>query len=460
MKTVSNIFIEPYNRYYRHNHYFHQHHSFLCSMVLVDVLSNWLSKEQPIRLIPICDLIPESNDPRSYDAIRTNAALEHKLLNEQLSVLTEEMHFLQDRAFIDQTWNKLWANGLLESVSYCFLRCLDENNRLVEHYGKAVKIKESVKENLINAIEDGNITITPTQYKDEIIKGINIESRWLIAYPKHLGITAPIAEVYNNLYSYTNLGTNINSLGEHRTSYSNLFVRACMIEYFKQKHSVYSSDIIIGTIGDVIAQLFSHALFSELYGKSISRVHTYIYIPRDIDDKSFGYYLGKERTEYILGKEWSLGYDADLMRFAITSSSTPYNTQQIGFKAYTSGELPQLKMRNALKLIQSWKVNNEMEQPVENVVEHEIIEKKLLDLKKNLDCEYSQFRLDLVTRNIASFIRHDFSRIYLQTVKPKEFEVKLIDEQTYNQATCMFKECLELIAPIMPNLYKELSNKI
>ena len=126
------------------------------------------------------------------------------------------------------------------------------------------------------------------------------------------------------------------------------------------------------------------------------------------------------------------------------------------YDAYYEGNRLQRKVKNAFTLIQSWKINDELYQEAYKMESYQSIEQELLELKNRVNNYYSRFRLDLVAMAIKNFIRQRFCNKYLQSVKPKGADNKSVDKKTYNQAVYMFKECIEFLAPIMPNLYKQL----
>lgn len=437
MNNRTNIYIEPYGRGL----------SYLCSGIIVDIFARWLSKDAPMQIVPMGNFIEEITKS-SVKVSEDNMYRQQKLLKEFLNVETADIFPFKNYTFIDTCYDLLKSKDLLASIKCRFFQGCDNDGNPVEHYGNAFRIKfEPILSVIEDAINSDVITVTPHIYKKQLVYYLKNELLWIVASPKENGTLIKEGEIYAGLYAYWHqAGTDTMHkimLPEYRTAYCQFFIRICMIEYART-HTATPSNIVVGNFRDVTAHIVSVSLFSYLEGTPLPQIKIYIHNPEDFN---LSFYKMKESISE---------YNSDSSRFAIIYNLTPRSRMFWDYDAYYEGNRLQRKVKNAFTLIQSWKINDELYQEAYKMESYQSIEQELLELKNRVNNYYSRFRLDLVAMAIKNFIRQRFCNKYLQSVKPKGADNKSVDKKTYNQAVYMFKECIELLAPIMPNLYKQL----
>lgn len=441
MNNKTNIYIEPYGRGL----------SYLCSGIIVDIFARWLSKDAPIQIVPMGNLIEDTT--KSDAKVSEDKMLrQQKLLKEFLNVKAKDIFPFQSYSYIDTCYEQLKSKDLLTSINCLFFQGCDNDGNPVEHYGNAFRIKfEPILAVIEEAIDSDVITVTPHIYKKQLVNYLKNELLWIVASPKGNGTIIKDGEVYAGLYAYWHqAGTDTMRkimLPEYRTAYCLFFIKICMIEYART-HIATPSNIVVGDFRDVTTHIVSAALFSYIKGLPLPQMKIYIH-----NSEKFN------RSFYKM-KESISEHDSDSSRFAIIYNLTPRSRIFWDYDAYYEGGRLQRKIKNAFTLIQSWNINDEHHQEAYKMESYQSIELELLELKNRVNDYYSRFRLDLVAMAIKNFIRQSFCNKYLQSVKPKGANNKSVDKKTYNQAVYLFKECMELLAPIMPNLYKQLANKI
>lgn len=96
MNNKTNIYIEPYGRGL----------SYLCSGIIVDIFTRWLSKDAPIQIVPMGNLIEDTT--KSDAKVSEDKMLrQQKLLKEFFNVKTKDIFPFQSYSYIDTCYELL-----------------------------------------------------------------------------------------------------------------------------------------------------------------------------------------------------------------------------------------------------------------------------------------------------------------------------------------------------------------
>jgi valyl-tRNA synthetase len=112
------------------------------------------------------------------------------------------------------------------------------------------------------------------------------------------------------------------------------------------------------------------------------------------------------------------------------------------------------KIWNAFRLVQSWKVDNSIEQPEHSREATEWFKNRLNKAIEELDQQYKQFRLSEALMNLYRLFWDEFSSWYLEIVKPAYQEP--LDKNTYEDTLSFFDQLMRLLHPIMPFITEEI----
>ena len=112
------------------------------------------------------------------------------------------------------------------------------------------------------------------------------------------------------------------------------------------------------------------------------------------------------------------------------------------------------KIWNAFRLIKSWEVNNDIEQPEHSKLAIEWFASKLNKTIVEMDDHFSKFRISDALMLIYTTIRDEFSSWLLEVVKPSYQQP--IDGKTYTQLIKLFDNVMRLLHPFMPFITEEI----
>ncbi|MDR2009577.1 MAG: valine--tRNA ligase [Bacteroidales bacterium] len=112
------------------------------------------------------------------------------------------------------------------------------------------------------------------------------------------------------------------------------------------------------------------------------------------------------------------------------------------------------KIWNAFRLVKSWQVDENIEQPEHSKVAVRWFESKLNETISNINQQFDTFRLSESLMSVYKFFWDDFSAWYLEIIKP-EYQ-KPIDKETYVRTLDFFKKICLLLSPFMPFISEEL----
>ncbi len=112
------------------------------------------------------------------------------------------------------------------------------------------------------------------------------------------------------------------------------------------------------------------------------------------------------------------------------------------------------KIWNAFRLVRSWEVDENIDQPVSSKVAvewmNEVMEKSILDIDSN----FSKFRISEALMTTYKLFWDEFSGWYLEIIKP-EYQ-KPVDRITLEATLSIFDKLLKLIHPFMPFITEEI----
>ncbi len=154
-------------------------------------------------------------------------------------------------------------------------------------------------------------------------------------------------------------------------------------------------------------------------------------------------------------------YGADAVRFGILIASPAGNDLLFDESSLEQGRNFNNKLWNALKLVKMWEgrmnpSSNEQYNDVFFAIEW--FEKRLQEIKEEVNQLIKQFKLSEALKIIYSVIWDDFCSWYLERVKP-EFQ-ELIDYKVYEKTILFFNTLLEILHPYMPFITEEIYHRL
>ena len=112
------------------------------------------------------------------------------------------------------------------------------------------------------------------------------------------------------------------------------------------------------------------------------------------------------------------------------------------------------KIWNAFRLVNSWKVDENLDQPEHSGEAIEWFRNRLNKAIDELYEQYDKFRLSDALMNLYRLFWDEFSSWYLEIVKPAY--QKPVDKKTYDATLSFFEQLMELLHPIMPFITEEI----
>ncbi len=116
------------------------------------------------------------------------------------------------------------------------------------------------------------------------------------------------------------------------------------------------------------------------------------------------------------------------------------------------------KMWNALRLIKSWEVSDELETSVVNKLAINWFENKVQQQLKELEKNFVDYRLSEAIKSLYSFIWGDFCSWYLEMIKPG-YEAP-IDAYTLGKTLDIFENLMTILHPFMPFVTEEIWHQL
>jgi valyl-tRNA synthetase len=112
------------------------------------------------------------------------------------------------------------------------------------------------------------------------------------------------------------------------------------------------------------------------------------------------------------------------------------------------------KIWNAFRLVQSWTIDESIEQPVSSVVGVKWMEEILKKSLNEIDANFKKFRISEALMSTYKLFWDEFSGWYLEIIKP-EYQ-KPIDRKTFDATVLIFDKLLKIIHPFMPFITEEI----
>jgi valyl-tRNA synthetase len=112
------------------------------------------------------------------------------------------------------------------------------------------------------------------------------------------------------------------------------------------------------------------------------------------------------------------------------------------------------KIWNAFRLVKTWKIDENIEQPASSRLAGEWIEEILKESIAAIDSDFRKFRISEALMKVYKLFWDEFSGWYLEIIKP-EYQ-KPIDSKTYSSTIVVFEKLMHVIHPFMPFITEEI----
>ncbi|MGD0753712.1 MAG: valine--tRNA ligase [Bacteroidales bacterium] len=112
------------------------------------------------------------------------------------------------------------------------------------------------------------------------------------------------------------------------------------------------------------------------------------------------------------------------------------------------------KIWNAFRLVEHWKVDDEIEQPVSSQVAVKWMDEEIKKTLHEIDLNFRKFRISEALMITYKLFWDEFSGWYLEIIKP-EYQ-KPIDRKTFDATVAIFEKLLKVIHPFMPFITEEI----
>jgi len=112
------------------------------------------------------------------------------------------------------------------------------------------------------------------------------------------------------------------------------------------------------------------------------------------------------------------------------------------------------KIWNAFRLIKSWTVDSNIEQPIASCTAIEWLNAKISNTVEIINTQFHEYRLSEALMSVYKLFWDDFSAWYLEAIKPAY--LMPIDLKTYQSTLTIFDKLLRLLHPCMPFITEEL----
>jgi len=167
-------------------------------------------------------------------------------------------------------------------------------------------------------------------------------------------------------------------------------------------------------------------------------------IVRDKQHRKMSKSLGNSPDPISLMNE----YGADGVRAGILMSSAAGNDLLFDESLMLQGRNFANKIWNGFRLVNSWKVSDEIKQPNSSKIATEWYHAKFQKTLNFIDEQFDKYRLSDALTAIYKLIWDDFSSWYLEVIKPKFGEP--IDKTTYDATVKFFEDNMKILHPFMP----------
>ena len=174
-------------------------------------------------------------------------------------------------------------------------------------------------------------------------------------------------------------------------------------------------------------------------------------IVRDKQRRKLSKSLGNSPDPLELIKE----NGADAIRSGILFSSPAGNDVLYDEELLQQGRNFCNKMWNALRLVTSWREQGKVtDQEGPEDVACTWFRQRLLQVVKDTEQKYAEFRISEILKDLYSLIWDEFCSWYLEMVKPQGEEQ--ISASTYEATLTFFEDLMKLLHPVMPFITEEI----
>ncbi len=180
---------------------------------------------------------------------------------------------------------------------------------------------------------------------------------------------------------------------------------------------------------------------------------TNVYLTGIVRDK-----LGRKMSKSLGNSPDALGlikqYGADGVRVGMLLCSPAGNDILFDESLCEQGRNFANKIWNAFRLIKGWEVSETIEEPAHTTIALDWFEEQLFTTHKQIDQQYSQYKISEVLMTTYKLIWDDYCAWLLEIVKP-DFG-KPINADAFERIQSIFEDLLKLIHPFMPFITEEI----
>jgi len=147
-------------------------------------------------------------------------------------------------------------------------------------------------------------------------------------------------------------------------------------------------------------------------------------------------------------------YGADGVRMGMLLCSPAGNDLMFDEALCEQGRNFSNKIWNAFRLVKGWEIAAEIPQPEHTQIAVEWFQNRLNQVTRQLDDDFTKYRLSEALMNIYKLIWDDFCSTFLEIVKPPYQQP--IDAKSLTEIVEIFDKILRLLHPFMPFITEEL----
>ena len=147
-------------------------------------------------------------------------------------------------------------------------------------------------------------------------------------------------------------------------------------------------------------------------------------------------------------------YGADGVRVGMLFSSPAGNDLMFDETLCEQGRNFSNKIWNAFRLVKGWNIAADLPQPEHTKITVDWFNNRLNQVARQLDDDFSKYRLSDALINIYKLIWDDFCAVFLEIAKPQY--QKPIDTKSFTEIVDIFDQLLRLLHPFMPFITEEL----
>jgi len=151
-------------------------------------------------------------------------------------------------------------------------------------------------------------------------------------------------------------------------------------------------------------------------------------------------------------------FGADGVRYGIMASAPAGGDILFDEKMCENGRNFCNKLWNALRLVKSWNVDDQLKQDDGRLLAINWIRSRLNQEDANLRQSYSTFRLSEGITSLYTFVWDDFCSVLLEIIKPSFGDA--LDRKSYEAVLDIFEEISQLLHPFMPFITEEIWHQV